>query len=253
MGRLKKARKALKKHKKYLGWRGVWKCLQAQVTGRSTEILVPVEGLCSPVILRAGTSDATVFGKIFIEREYEMEVLDPDAVETVIDAGANIGLSALYFSMRYPNARIVAVEAQRGNMELLRRNTRQCPRIMTVHAALWSEEGELRLHDPGAGDWGFRVSNEQKTLELASEQVRAVTIPWLMREYRMEGVDLLKMDIEGAERDVLQSGACWMSNVGCIAAELHERIQPGCEAAFREATRHFRHNTAQGENRVAYK
>jgi hypothetical protein len=58
----------------------------------------------------------------------------------------------------------------------------------------------------------------------------------LIAETGIECIDLLKMDIEGAEREVFESGE-WISRVGAIAIELHDHIKPGCRLAVEALTK----------------
>jgi FkbM family methyltransferase len=106
-----------------------------------------------------------------------------------------------------------------------------------VRAALWNRDGEISLGHPAPA-----VSAEQKwafvTHEGPGERVRAVTLRSLMREMDIGVVDVLKMDIEGAEKDVFE--ACdWMDAVRCLMIELHDRFRPGCSEAVNSATRGF--------------
>jgi hypothetical protein len=56
----------------------------------------------------------------------------------------------------------------------------------------------------------------------------------------------LKLDIEGAEKDVFDSCAAWIERVAVIVAELHEHRREGCEAAFFAATRAFQAGPTRG-------
>jgi FkbM family methyltransferase len=69
----------------------------------------------------------------------------------IIDAGANVGLCAVFYANRFPDARIIAIEPEPSNYEMLKKNTAPYPNITTVHAALWKENGPLRLFDTGEG------------------------------------------------------------------------------------------------------
>lgn len=111
-----------------------------------------VPGSNIKVFLRLGSSDISVFNGIFRWLEYGWDLQrDP---RTVVDGGAYIGLSAIYFTMRYPGVRVIAVEASESNFKLLVRNTSAFPNITPVHAALWPQAGSLVLTDPGTGLWG---------------------------------------------------------------------------------------------------
>jgi hypothetical protein len=66
--------------------------------------------------------------------------------------------------------------------------------------------------------------------------VAVTTVPDLMRRFHAPGIDFLKLDVEGAERDLLKGQPGWIDKTRIIFAELHDRIVPGCEAVFADAT-----------------
>jgi hypothetical protein len=60
-------------------------------------------------------------------------------------------------------------------------------------------------------------------------------------------VDLLKIDIEGAEREVMEESGAWINTVAVLMIELHDDIKPGCSKAFYEATEGFSKDVIKGE------
>ena len=92
-------------------------------------------------------------------RCYELGLEDP---RTTIDAGANAGYSALWFALRYPGARVVAIEPDDDNVELLHRNTHAVPNVEVVHGALMDVDGRCVVVDPGIGPWGIRVQSPER-------------------------------------------------------------------------------------------
>jgi hypothetical protein len=80
----------------------------------------------------------------------------PDSAPLIVDAGANIGASALYFLDAYPGSRVVAIEPEPNNCTLLRRNCSGLP-VHLIEAAIGPREGRCALQDPGMSDWAFRV------------------------------------------------------------------------------------------------
>jgi len=176
------------------------------------EIAVP--GLAHPVSLRCGTADASTFEKIFVWNDYDLDY--PAGVKRVIDAGANIGLSAVYFATRFPEAKVVAIEPQSENYALLQRNTKHYPRVIPLHAALWSDDTTLGLSNPDD-----RVDSYQYSRDAAVETVPAFNMTSVLARFDMPRVDLLKIDIEGAEREVFAAKPDWVRRVGMFIIELH--------------------------------
>lgn len=158
-----------------------------------------------------------VFGQIFAEREYRC--LDHlRGVGTVIDAGANVGYSAAYFLSRWPEAKVFALEPDEQNFEVLTRNLAPWEaRATCLKVALWSHQTELDFRDETKGkgkEWGRQVK------AAPAGNVRAVDVPYLLAAYGIDTIDLLKVDIEGAEMTVFRS-APWLDAVKNIVIELH--------------------------------
>lgn len=158
--------------------------------------------------------------------------------KTIVDLGANIGMASVYYANQYPEAKIVAVEAEASNFAALCRNVRSYRNTLPVHAAVWSGDGLVTMTTPEGTDAGidtltFAVREGDGT------QVRSVTMTTLMRETGISSIDLLKVDIEGAEKEVFEAASDWIHGIGCIAIELHDRFKPGCASALRSVTGDF--------------
>jgi FkbM family methyltransferase len=197
---------------------------------------VPLSSGKGVLYLRPGTTDIDVYREIFVDQEHVIEL--PQSPETIIDAGANIGLSAVDFALRYPQARIIAIEPEMENFQLLRKNIASFQNIIPLQAALWSQETTLALVDPGAGAWGFQTVATAPAAERI-QTVRAITIEAIKATFQITRIDLLKLDIEGAEKEVFENSSSWLPAVRALILELHDEIRAGCEAAFRSAMRDF--------------
>lgn len=187
-----------------------------------------------PISLRAGNSDQLVFKQVFLLKEYDLDkdfgMTIPSDLGVIIDAGANIGLASVYFANRYPNAKIIAIEPETGNFQQLKKNTAAYKNIIPLQAALWNKKEELIINNPGYGDWGFMVEENTAKKDGA---VQALSVSDLMEQYNLKTIDLLKIDIEGAEKEVFESGAeKWLPQTKTIVVELHDRMKPGCSRVF---------------------
>jgi FkbM family methyltransferase len=212
-----------------------------------------VPGSKIKVFLRLGSSDISVFNGIFRWLEYGWDL--ERSPRTVVDGGAYIGLSAIYFTMRYPGVRVIAVEASESNFSLLVRNTSAFHNIEPVHAALWPQPGSLVLTDPGTGLWGLQVrdagaqsSAPQSHGGETLDSVRAITIPDIIRDHHLDNIDLLKVDIEGSEKELFSAPAPWLDQVDAICVELHDWFKVGCSRAFFSAVEDFSVEAWRGEN-----
>lgn len=200
-----------------------------------------------PLYLRLGTSDVRLFGQVMAREEYALPLRR--APQVIIDAGANIGLTALYYINLYPTARVLAIEPEPSSFEMLCKNVASYPQIVPIRAALWDTPTTLEVVGiPGFyGAVRVQRSGQKDGLPVLG-QVRTVTMSQLMAEYQLDFVDLLKMDIEGAEKEVFATALPWISRVGVIIVELHDRFRPGCSHNFSIATRSFEVKWHRGEH-----
>lgn len=190
--------------------------------------MVCTDGIPHPVYLRTCTTDTSTYQELLLRNEYALPL--PFTPSVIVDAGANIGMASIYYALSYPAARIIAIEAEQSNFEMLRRNVAPYPNVTPVHAALWNRDGFISVSDPdpssgASGNWAFVTHEGNGT------KVRAITVPTLMKEANVERIDLLKVDIEGAEKEVFES-CDWMDKVRALVVEFHDRFKPGCTAAM---------------------
>jgi FkbM family methyltransferase len=233
----------LQRYYNNFGVRGVLAAAAGRVFGCPREITAHPPGILYPVQVRARTTDVDVYGQVLLDYEYSFDL--PFSPETIIDVGANIGMASIYFLHRYPKAKIIAIEPEPSNFAVLARNIRPYPSIVPVHAALWSRDGEISISSPEPNG-GTKGKDGFVTHDGPGTRVRAITLQTLMREMRINSIDLLKVDIEGAEKEVFE--ACdWMRVVRCLMIELHDRLKPGCSQAVNSVTQGFsqakRHET----------
>jgi FkbM family methyltransferase len=217
---------------------GAWILIQLLV--RRSAIPIAVPGLAHPVHVRPHTTDVDTFLEVFVRREYDLagskrasRGARKHTIASIVDGGANVGYTSLFFTRAYPDAHIIAVEPDASNFALLVRNTQPYPNITPLHGALWPHAGSLRISNPQAEHWAFQVQ-EADTADPGS--IRAFTIPDLLALTENTHIDLLKLDIEGAEKELFTSGAAsWLPHVDLIAIELHDFLDAGCAAAFYRA------------------
>ncbi len=213
------------------------------------EVAVTWEESPYPVWVRPGSSDISTFKEVLIENEYAFALLK--VPHTIIDVGANIGLASIWFAVHYPEAKIFAVEAERMNFDLLVKNVAVFPNITPMHAALWSHGGMLAIDDPNDdGPWGFQTKEMSSDAAGEYGTVEALGGAELIARSGFGRVDLLKIDIEGAEKEVFSDPGAkqWLDDVNSIAIELHDRFQPGCSRAFFNRVQDFPIELSNGGN-----
>ena len=209
--------------------------------GRRVTVRVP--GLSAPLSLRTRTSDVKVFHQVFVDLEHDVRGLTGD-VSVIVDAGANAGYSSVFFATAFPRARVIAIEPEASNHAQLVRNAAPYPNIVPVHAALWSHRQRVRIANPASEQWAFQVAagadGSKDRRDASSDDdgmIAALGVADVMADFGLTHIDLLKVDIEGAETEVFGSeSAAWLPRVRHIMIELHDYLKPGCEAAVYGAT-----------------
>lgn len=195
------------------------------------------------LLLRANTSDLQTFEQVFLSNIYDIGAhINP---KLIVDGGANVGCASVFFANKYPAAHIVAVEPEETNFEVLRKNTSSYVNISRIRSGIWNRKTLLQIENPRDEKWGFRV-RESESPEGSFE---ALTIDDILGSSDAQSIDILKLDIEGAEKEVFSDCKNWLSKVGVLITELHDRSTPGCSQAFYAATSNFDYEeTHRGDN-----
>src|SRR5262249_45179752 len=125
------------------------------LTAKAALFTVDVPQAVAPIYLRNGTSDIPTFEHVFVWGDYDWPV--PAQPRLIIDGGANIGCAANYFAIRYPEARIIAIEPDASNYQMLERNTAAYTNIARIQAGIWCRSARLKIENPEAEKWEFQV------------------------------------------------------------------------------------------------
>jgi FkbM family methyltransferase len=230
--------------KKY-GFRNTWVLFRRQK--KNGLFSLKYYGSC--FYLRGNTVDFDVFNSIFAKGEYDFTLSFKP--EVIIDAGAYTGLSSVYFHKRYSEALIIAVEPEVSNFDLLKRNTTSFKNIQCVRGGIYGEEVRLVIKDPDAEKYAFRLVQSQDY----EGSVTGYTISLLIQLFNLHSIDILKLDIEGAEYSVFSHDTdSWLPYVKVLVTELHEHINPGVgELVMRNLKEKGFNTVFKGENLIAYR
>lgn len=141
----------------------------------------------------------------------------------IIDAGAHIGLATLYFKKLYPGAKIIAIEPHPRNFELLKKNVSEnnLTDVTLINAALASESGYKQLHADTEFEWHSTVSIFPGAWNATQNTKPFLVQAEPLKKFLTQKVDLLKMDIEGAEIEVLQAARKQLPQIKKIICEYH--------------------------------
>ncbi len=198
----------------------------------------------APFYLRNNISDKAIFRQVFFEQQYAPVTRLMPKADFIIDAGANIGMSARYFHLHYPNATIAAIEPEPANLQQLQKNISGISCIHPIDAGLWYKAGHIQILNEDAMAASFMVGE-------ADAGIGTVTIPELMNTYNFRVVDILKIDIEGAEKELFSNGAEeWLKNVKLLIIELHDEMKPGCSKALFNALLPFNFTMVQNHENM---
>lgn len=144
----------------------------------------------------------------------------------IVDLGANIGVSALLFSWRFPKAHIVCVEPDSRNVELLRINSMQNPRISVLEAAVSNTDGQIGLYrTQDSANNAFQTFESTVSERIGS--VSAISPETIMSCTAGATPFILKIDIEGYESQVFSRPANWLDDFPAVMAEIHDWMLPG--------------------------
>lgn len=181
---------------------------------------VDIKSFGGVVALRSHTTDISVCDELLVSHSYAHLIRNvEDEVATVVDLGANIGLAARWLAHAFPAARIVAVEPEPGNLEILQLNLSAiADRAMCWPVAVGASDGRAIL-TTDSGEHGFTILG---TGPREGTDVEVITLRRVLDESGIDRVDVLKCDIEGAERDLFADCAEWIALVGWLEIECHE-------------------------------
>jgi FkbM family methyltransferase len=199
---------------------------------KRSKIKLPGYGIIN---IRHNTFDVKIFNQMFIYRQYNFEIAGD--IKVIFDLGANNGMSALFFHKKYPNATIYALEPEASNFAAFQTNTKGITSIIGINKAIWKSDGLVNLD---SGDsWAVKVDMVSGT-----NTVESVTMDSLISTYQIKQIDLLKIDIETAEKELFEASTQFLTVTRNLLIELHDWLRPGCSQAFFRALYNYRYQYA---------
>jgi len=163
------------------------------------------------VEVRGHTSDRKVLRNVFGGSPHLPPGTNP---QFIWDLGANIGLTVAHIAVQCPDAHIVGVEMEPANAAIAKRNIKPWnDRAEILEAAVWTSDGEIFFDSDPGREAGHRITTSGK------RATRAISLNSLVA--KLGQPDYVKMDIEGAERDVLRTATKWAEGLAAISVEVH--------------------------------
>jgi FkbM family methyltransferase len=190
------------------------------------------------VHLRPTRADHSIFFQCLVKHQYELRnyaqfpalwslyqsQLNASQVPLIIDCGGNIGLSAVWFATQFPQARIVVVEPDAENLAVMRLNlVPYVDRVRIVEGGVWSHPCRLKIINPDSGSAAFRV---EEVADLGGEGLRAYSIDELCDIGGNRQPLIVKLDIEGSQKQLFSRNLDWIDRVAMLGLELDDWLLP---------------------------
>ena len=154
-------------------------------------------------------------------------------VKCIVDAGANIGVASCYFAHLFPEAVIYSFEVESGNYELLKKNTGCYSNIRIFKKAIWNNSNGVYIsnrdkiygHSGKANPAKYEVG---ETIVEGEEMIESTTLSQFVEDMKIECIDILKIDIQGAEIEAFEDWKLWLPKVRLLFIETHDLFRNGC-------------------------
>jgi FkbM family methyltransferase len=160
-------------------------------------------------------------------------------IDTLIDVGANQGQFALAWKKFYPGSRIFSFEPVPETFQKLKANTQPFSNINPLNMALGSKSGKLSIYKNGHSHASsfLKVSQFQKehipaTVDEKPEEVAVATLDAMSQELGHLGCSVLKLDVQGFEREVLLGAGNVLKNIDFLIIEMSFRPMYEGEVLF---------------------
>jgi FkbM family methyltransferase len=180
-----------------------------------------------PLYLRKWGTDLVTFNEVFVKQVYRPVVENVKQCRTLLDVGSNVGLATIYFT-RHFHCKAMCVEPNPETFAVLSKNLLGTADLL--HAAVWSQPCMLT---PEFKEARFSTSCMRPN---GSGKVPGVPMAELIAKSGFETVDMVKMDVEGAEVEAFKGDRSWLRKVRALAIEFHgdSRRDMGFDAVMEE-------------------
>ncbi|MGN9908697.1 FkbM family methyltransferase [Phytohabitans sp. LJ34] len=205
-------------------------------SSRATTVGTGVNGRDLRLAIRRNASDWHVYREIFLENALQ-DVTGEwlGRAETVVDFGSNIGLASVYLSCWATDARFYCVDPAAENNAVAARNfaangieavveqlaiSDRDGRIPFYPNRWWASSSTVKsVVDARTG----RAARFESALVLPPVEVESITVSSFIRRHGLRSIDLMKIDVEGAEQQIMQGDTGWLDIVDTVVVEIHRK------------------------------
>lgn len=175
---------------------------------------ISLKSIKHPFFFRPNIRDREVIIQNLIRNEYDNKINVPIGNGFIIDAGAYIGDVSCYFASKYP-CKVISLEPNNDSFNFALKNTSLYPQITLLNKGLWYKEAKLIVIGEGTGSEVAESNNSNYDID-------GISLPDLIKAYHIDSIEILKIDIEGAEEAIFAKDiTSWIKIVKIILIEIH--------------------------------
>jgi len=201
------------------------------------------------IALRKEENDIRIFEQVFINNEFQFPIKFEPSI--IVDCGANIGLTAIYFLNRFPNAYLIAIEPELSNFNILKKNLFRY-NCKLIKSAVWDRSTYVKIKNKNVGKASFEIEECKRR---TPSSFKALNINDLLKKLKKRRIDILKIDIEGAEKKVFSRNyKQWLNKTNIVVIELHEAKAKGVIKILNNIIQEYKFKKIRrGEHIILYK
>ena len=172
------------------------------------------------IFLRTYAGDLDIFYEIFYKKAYAFSF--SKNAEMIMDAGANIGLATIYFLNQFPDCKVISVEPDPTNVEVFKKNLAveiKKQKIFLVEGAIGLTDG-FAFMSSAVLKYNSKILEDQKSF-VEKIDVKVISMNNFFKQYSIDKIDILKIDIEGSEIQLFTDDVKWLERVKEIVMEVH--------------------------------
>lgn len=190
------------------------------------------------IYLRDCIADHATFWQCLVKNQYDFKhfpqsdrlnaeynkLVNSGQTPLIIDCGGNIGLASFWYANRFPEAKIVVIEPDQKNLEVLKLNL-NCfgDRIVILKGGIWNEEGFLKISNPESGPAAYRLETVDNE---SDDSIRCYTVTEICEMVNIDKAFIVKIDIEGSQKHLFKDNTEWVKNTNLITLELDDWLLP---------------------------